>query len=188
MEAGPELLTLEQIGKYSAMFERGEISEEQFAYYKHHACPSCGACSFMGTASTMQIMAEALGLMLPGLSLIHILGGVLFIDEAYSLSRGKDDSFGLEAIDTLVKGMEDHREDLVVILAGYSREMEDFLKANSGLRSRFPNMIEFPDYTARELLEITKSIVKGKGYRLDPSCEEPLLSYYEQKQQGERCV
>ena len=113
------------------------------------------------------------------------LGGVLFIDEAYSLSRGKDDSFGLEAIDTLVKGMEDHREDLVVILAGYSREMEDFLKANSGLRSRFPNMIEFPDYTARELLEITKSIVKGKGYRLDPSCEEPLLSYYEQKQQGE---
>ena len=109
----------------------------------------------------------------------------MFIDEAYSLSRGKDDSFGLEAIDTLVKGMEDHREDLVVILAGYSREMEDFLKANSGLRSRFPNMIEFPDYTARELLEITKSIVKGKGYRLDPSCEEPLLSYYEQKQQGE---
>ncbi len=90
------------------------------------------------------------------------LGGVLFIDEAYSLSRGKDDSFGLEAIDTLVKGMEDHREDLVVILAGYSREMEDFLKANSGLRSRFPNMIEFPDYTARELLEITKSIVKGR--------------------------
>ena len=70
MEAGPELLTLEQIGKYSAMFQRGEITEEQFTFYKHHACPSCGACSFMGTASTMQIMAEALGLMLPGSALM----------------------------------------------------------------------------------------------------------------------
>ncbi|MBQ2667474.1 MAG: dihydroxy-acid dehydratase [Clostridia bacterium] len=70
MDAGPDLLTLEQIGKYSAMFERGEITEEQFTWYKHHACPSCGACSFMGTASTMQIMAEALGLMLPGSALM----------------------------------------------------------------------------------------------------------------------
>ncbi len=70
MEAGPDLLTLEQIGKYSAMFQRGEITEEQFTYYKHNACPSCGACSFMGTASTMQIMAEALGLMLPGTALM----------------------------------------------------------------------------------------------------------------------
>ncbi len=70
MDAGPDLLTLEQIGKYSAMYERGEISAEQFQYYKHHACPSCGACSFMGTASTMQIMAETLGLMLPGSALM----------------------------------------------------------------------------------------------------------------------
>ena len=70
MDAGPDLLTLEQIGKYSAMFERGEIDEKQFTYYKHNACPSCGACSFMGTASTMQIMAEALGLMLPGSALM----------------------------------------------------------------------------------------------------------------------
>ena len=70
MDAGPDLLTLEQIGMYSAMCARGEITEEQFMYYKHHACPSCGACSFMGTASTMQIMAEALGLMLPGTALL----------------------------------------------------------------------------------------------------------------------
>lgn len=70
MEAGPDLLTLEQIGKYSAMYQRGEITEEQFTYYKHHACPSCGACSFLGTASTMQILAEALGLMLPGTALM----------------------------------------------------------------------------------------------------------------------
>ncbi len=65
-----ELLTLEQIGKFSAQFERGEIPQEQLTYYKQHACPSCGACSFMGTASTMQVMAEALGLMLPGTALM----------------------------------------------------------------------------------------------------------------------
>lgn len=70
MEAGPDLLTLEQIGAYSAMCQRGEITEEKLTYYKHNACPSCGACSFMGTASTMQIMAEALGLMLPGSALM----------------------------------------------------------------------------------------------------------------------
>ncbi len=70
MEAGPDLLTLEQIGAYQAMCVRGEITEEKLEYYKHHACPSCGACSFMGTASTMQIMAEALGLMLPGSALM----------------------------------------------------------------------------------------------------------------------
>ena len=70
MDAGPDLLTLEQIGMYSAMCRRGEISEEQLTYYKQHACPSCGACSFMGTASTMQIMAEALGLMFPGSALM----------------------------------------------------------------------------------------------------------------------
>ena len=70
MDAGPDLLTLEQIGMYSAMYERGEITKEQMDFYKHNACPSCGACSFMGTASTMQIMAEALGLMLPGSALL----------------------------------------------------------------------------------------------------------------------
>ena len=106
------------------------------------------------------------------------LGGVLFIDEAYSLYRGEQDSFGLEAIDTLVKGMEDHRDELVVILAGYTREMEIFLTANSGLASRFPNKIEFPDYTAEELLQITHVQAKNKGYRLAESCTEPLLSYY----------
>jgi dihydroxy-acid dehydratase len=77
MDAGPDLLTLEQIGKYSAMENRGEISPEQLTYYKQHACPSCGACSFMGTASTMQIMAEALGLMLPGTALMPATCGDL---------------------------------------------------------------------------------------------------------------
>lgn len=106
------------------------------------------------------------------------LGGVLFIDEAYSLYRGEQDSFGLEAIDTLVKGMEDHRDELVVILAGYTKEMETFLTANSGLASRFPNKIEFPDYTAEELLQITHVQAKNKGYRLAESCTQPLLGYY----------
>ena len=110
------------------------------------------------------------------------LGGVLFIDEAYSLYRGEQDSFGLEAIDTLVKGMEDHRDELVVILAGYTREMETFLTANSGLASRFPNKIEFPDYTADELLDITNVLARGKGYRLAGSCTEPLRGYYERRQ------
>ena len=110
------------------------------------------------------------------------LGGVLFIDEAYSLYRGEQDSFGLEAIDTLVKGMEDHRDELVVILAGYTREMEMFLTANSGLASRFPNKIEFPDYTADELLDITNVLARGKGYRLAESCTEPLRGYYERRQ------
>ena len=110
------------------------------------------------------------------------LGGVLFIDEAYSLYRGEQDSFGLEAIDTLVKGMEDHRDELVVILAGYTKEMETFLTANSGLASRFPNKIEFPDYTADELLDITNVLARGKGYRLAESCAEPLRGYYERRQ------
>ena len=110
------------------------------------------------------------------------LGGVLFIDEAYSLYRGQQDSFGLEAIDTLVKGMEDHREDLVVILAGYTKEMQQFLTANSGLASRFPNQIEFPDYTASQLVDITVSLAAGRGYRLDDGCTFPLLGYYQRRQ------
>ena len=113
------------------------------------------------------------------------LGGVLFIDEAYSLYRGEQDSFGLEAIDTLVKGMEDHRDELVVILAGYTKEMETFLTANSGLASRFPNRIEFPDYTAVELLQITQVLAKNKGYTLAEACTEPLLGYYARWQEAD---
>ena len=110
------------------------------------------------------------------------LGGVLFIDEAYSLYRGGEDSFGLEAVDTLVKGIEDHRQDLVVILAGYSQEMAQFLTANSGLASRFPNQIEFPDYTGEELYRITLSLAAGKGYALDESCRTPLTEWFDRKQ------
>ena len=77
MDAGPDLLTLEQIGIYAAQCARGEITPEKLTWYKRHACPSCGACSFMGTASTMQVMGEALGLMLPGSALMPATCGDL---------------------------------------------------------------------------------------------------------------
>lgn len=86
MSAGPELLTLEQLGMYSAQFERGEISEERLSWAKRNACPSCGACSFIGTASTMQIMAEAMGLALPGSALLPATSPDL-LDCAYRAGR-----------------------------------------------------------------------------------------------------
>ncbi len=110
------------------------------------------------------------------------LGGVLFIDEAYSLYRGKDDTFGLEAIDTLVKAMEDYRDDFIVILAGYSKEMASFLEANSGLKSRFASIINFEDYTADELVAISKSIAKGKDYKIDDEALVALKAYYAEVQ------
>ncbi|MCR5799470.1 MAG: AAA family ATPase [Lachnospiraceae bacterium] len=110
------------------------------------------------------------------------LGGVLFIDEAYSLYRGEDDSFGLEAIDALVKCIEDNRDDLIVILAGYSMEMEEFLQANSGLKSRFPNIIDFPDYTGDELVEISKLTAKSKGYVINEDVLPVLKEFFEKVQ------
>lgn len=110
------------------------------------------------------------------------IGGVLFIDEAYSLCRDKNDAFGLEAIDALVKGMEDNRDNLVVILAGYEDEMQDFLKANSGLKSRFPNIVRFEDYTVDELYEIAKVTALSKGYKLNANCEEGLRRQFEKHQ------
>ncbi|WAA13514.1 stage V sporulation protein K [Fervidibacillus halotolerans] len=92
------------------------------------------------------------------------MGGILFIDEAYSLGRGGEKDFGKEAIDTLVKHMEDHQHDFVLILAGYSREMDTFLSLNPGLESRFPIIIEFPDYSVDELLQIAKQMIGEKEY------------------------
>jgi hypothetical protein len=95
------------------------------------------------------------------------LGGVLLIDEAYSLARGGERDFGREAIDTLVKLMEDHRDDLVVIVAGYPAEMAMLLDTNPGLRSRFPTTIHFPDYTTEELVAIMAGLGERQHYRLD---------------------
>ena len=93
------------------------------------------------------------------------LGGILFIDEAYALARkGMENDFGREAIDTLVKLMEDNRDDLVVIVAGYTDEMHDFLTSNPGLISRFNKYIDFPDYTDDELMDILAMNAKRQGY------------------------
>ncbi|MGN0506731.1 MAG: AAA family ATPase [Lachnospiraceae bacterium] len=105
------------------------------------------------------------------------LGGVLFIDEAYALSSSVSNDFGSEAIDTLVKLMEDHREDLVVIVAGYTEEMKQFLKANTGLISRFNRFIPFPDYSEEELLDILQGMAKKAGLRLEEGVSKRLKDY-----------
>jgi len=111
------------------------------------------------------------------------LGGVLFIDEAYTLSSSKGGSgpdFGREAIDTLVKLMEDHRDDVVVIAAGYSNEMSKFLESNPGMESRFSRTIEFANYTADELVTIVRSQCARHDYRLDDGAADALFQYFEE--------
>ncbi len=93
-------------------------------------------------------------------------GGILFIDEAYSLSRGGEKDFGKECIDCIVKGMEDHAKETVFILAGYPKEMEAFLRSNPGLRSRFPIHLDFPDYSVSDLLKIADLMLKKRDYHL----------------------
>ncbi|UNT95920.1 AAA family ATPase [Allobaculum mucilyticum] len=108
------------------------------------------------------------------------LGGVLFIDEAYSLAAGKDKSdFGREAIDTLLVEMENHRDDLAVIVAGYPEPMKEFLSSNPGLKSRFNKYIEFPDYTPEELFAILESFARKNGYRLSKGAAAAARSQFE---------
>jgi hypothetical protein len=102
------------------------------------------------------------------------LGGTLLVDEAYALARGGPNDFGLEAVDTLVKFMEDHRDDLAVVAAGYPDEMETLIDANPGLASRFTRTIEFPDYTDAELLAIFALICERNGYHPDASAATAL--------------
>ncbi len=102
------------------------------------------------------------------------MGGILFIDEAYSLARGGEKDFGKEAIDTLVKAMEDHKDSLILILAGYQDEMDWFLQTNPGLRSRFPIHIDFPDYSLDELMAIAQVMLKNREYQLDFEATEEL--------------
>ncbi len=102
------------------------------------------------------------------------LGGVLFIDEAYALVERHDDSFGQEALDTLLKLMEDHRDDLIVVVAGYTGKMHKFLAANPGLRSRFNKYLTFDDYTPAELVQIFESFCAKTGFALTSAAKEKL--------------
>jgi SpoVK/Ycf46/Vps4 family AAA+-type ATPase len=106
-------------------------------------------------------------------------GGVLFIDEAYALSEGGGNDFGKEAIDTLVKLMEDHRDDVVVIVAGYSHEMRKFLASNPGLSSRFSRTVEFEDYSPAELVQIMELICRSHNYKLEHETRAALAGLFE---------
>jgi SpoVK/Ycf46/Vps4 family AAA+-type ATPase len=106
------------------------------------------------------------------------LGGVLLVDEAYALARGDEKDFGQEAIDTLVKLVEDHRDDIVVIAAGYPEEMADFIGSNPGLLSRFPKTIHFPDYSDDELVAIFNSLCERNTYTLAPGAEDALRAWF----------
>jgi SpoVK/Ycf46/Vps4 family AAA+-type ATPase len=105
------------------------------------------------------------------------LDGVLFIDEAYTLSKGDENDFGREAIDTLLKRMEDDRSRLVVIVAGYTEEMQTFINSNPGLQSRFNRYINFPDYTTNEMIQIFEKMANKYHYTIDFSMKTALASY-----------
>lgn len=110
------------------------------------------------------------------------LGGILFIDEAYTLTTGKGPGdFGQEAVDTLLKAMEDHRNDLVVIVAGYPDLMEEFLSSNPGLRSRFNKYIFFEDYKPDEMLSILESMCAGSEYTISEEAREYAAQYFENR-------
>lgn len=116
-------------------------------------------------------------------TVMDAMDGVLFIDEAYSLGNDATSSqngFGKEAIDTLVKAIDDNRERIVVILAGYSTDMDDFLNINPGLKSRFPNVIEFPDYSTDELLQIAEKMYQSSDYQLTTEAKMKLATIFDQ--------
>ena len=109
------------------------------------------------------------------------IGGVLFIDEAYSLCESKEDKVGKEIVDALLKGIEDNRDDLTVILAGYAKDMENFLSMNSGLKSRFPNIINFR-IILQEMYEIAVNIAKSKGYKIAEDVKDNLIDLFSRNQ------
>ena len=106
------------------------------------------------------------------------LGGVLFIDEAYSLSSGGENDFGREAIETILKAMEDHRDDLIVVVAGYTGPMEQFLNSNPGLESRFNKYFNFPDYNGEQLMAIFRGQCSKNGYTLSPEAETAAVEMF----------
>lgn len=112
------------------------------------------------------------------------LGGIMFIDEAYSLARGGEKDFGKEAIDCLVKSMEDHKNDFILILAGYGLEMEQFLRTNPGLPSRFPIVVHFEDYSEHELMQIADTMLRQREYRLSHEANIKIRHFLRDSLQG----
>lgn len=112
------------------------------------------------------------------------MGGVLFIDEAYDMWNGEGDTFGNEAVTALIKNVEDRRGKLVVILAGYPREMDIFATANPGIRSRFNSRINFRDYKGDELAEIARRMIKSKGYTIEPASEKAIDKFFDKMYQS----
>jgi len=112
------------------------------------------------------------------------MGGVLFIDEAYALNGGTENDFGQEAIDTILKAMEDHRDDLVVIVAGYDDLMEDFIHSNPGLESRFNRFLHFEDYTMDEMMGIFRMRCDKGCYTLAPEAECEVRAYIQEQNDG----
>ena len=168
MDAGPDLLTLEQIGKYSAMYKRGEITEEQLTYYKHNACPSCGSCSFMGTAATMQVMAEALGLMLPGSALMPA-----------TCTDLKDVAFraGEQAVKLALMGLKP--SDIVTI-----KSFENAIMVHAAISGSTNSLLHIPAIAHEFGLEIDADTFdrmhRGAHYLLNirPSGEWPAQYFY----------
>lgn len=107
------------------------------------------------------------------------MGGILFIDEAYGMWGGEDDSFGNEAVTAMIKNMEDRRGKIIVILAGYPREMDNFTNANPGITSRFNNTINFRDYKGDELTEIARRMIHSQGYSLSEDAERGIEKFFE---------
>lgn len=168
MDAGPDLLTLEQIGTYQAMYTRGEITEEKLKFYKHHACPSCGACSFMGTASTMQIMAEALGLMLPGSALMPATSEDLQ-QMAYKA--------GLQVMELVKKGLK--VSDIVT-----EKSFENAIMVHAAISGSSNSLLHIPSIAHELGLEIDSDtfdrLHRGAHYLLNirPSGQWPAQFFY----------
>lgn len=168
MDAGPDLLTLEQIGKYSAMYKRGEITEEQLTYYKHNACPSCGACSFMGTASTMQIMAEAMGLMLPGSALMPAT-----CEDLKEVAR----KAGIQAVELAKKGIK--ASDIVTM-----KSFENAIIVHAAISGSTNSLLHIPAIAQEFGIELDADTFdqkhRGAHYLLDirPAGKWPAQYFY----------
>ncbi len=168
MDAGPNLLTLEQIGMYSAMCQRGEITEDQLTYYKQHACPSCGACSFMGTASTMQVMGEALGLMIPGSALMPAT-----CEDLQTIAK----EAGKKAVQLATMGLK--ARDIVTM-----KSFENAIMVHAAISGSTNSLIHIPAIAHEFGLEIDSDLFdrmhRGAHYLLDirPAGKWPAQYFY----------